>query len=190
MTYWHPLLSHPSNTNSAQTKYSVQANASLLGNRLIISFKVNDPARDIIWPEPDQLMQRDFLWESTCFEVFINHRTHNAYFELNLSPSLAWNLYQFSDYRTPHTIPPQRVREPALLKFEVLDQTVSAEIDLARLHLVGKKLNLGLTAVIQTQNSLEYLALNHPIAQADFHHASGWTLSLSPREEFHDSHGQ
>ncbi|WP_410210552.1 hypothetical protein [Aquirhabdus sp.] len=190
MSYWQPLRPHPLSHHAAQKTYSVHAHASLVDTRLIVCFEVHDPVHEIFWPAPDQFKQCDYLWENTCFEVFINPSAHTRYFELNLSPSLAWNLYQFSDYRTPNTMPPQRVHELALTKFEVSGQTISAEIDLATLNLAKQTLNIGLTAVIKTQHSLEYLALSHSIDQADFHHSGGWTLSLSLHEEFHDSHGQ
>lgn len=181
MTHLHKLTPFSSkNSVLNNTLYSVQACASCNGTRLILQFKVNDPHHQINWQEQQQLEQRDYLWENTCFEAFISTPNHSEYFELNLSPSLAWNLYHFSDYRTPNGMPPRRVLEPALLKFEIEDRLITAEIDLTALKLADQEIKLGLSAVIKTSDSIEYLALHHPKPTADFHDQAGWTIRLLP----------
>ncbi len=190
MTPWLTLRPHPIDAQSTKSAYTIQVHAYVTGTTLSIAFEIHDPLNEIIWPVPKTFEQRDYLWESTCFEAFISIPNQNAYFELNLSPSRAWNLYQFSDYRTPNTMPPPRVQEQALVTFEIVNKTIHAEIDLKLLHLTGRTLLIGLTAVIQTLNTFEYLSLTHPLDHADFHHAGGWTLALSPHEEFNDNHGQ
>lgn len=180
MTRCHPLISCDSDKNIIQNKYSVNAFAFREAAILSIEFQVKDPLQEIHWPEKQKIERQDFLWESTCFEAFISTPNKTKYFELNLSPSLAWNLYRFNDYRTPNDMPPIRMLEPALINFDVKEQKISAEIDLNTLKLADQEITLGLTAVIKTAESLDYLAVHHPKSEADFHDAMGWVIRLLP----------
>lgn len=187
MTHWHVLSPFGSNASAIKTHYSVKASASCNGTNLILQFKVDDPLNQIYWHEQQHLEQRDYLWENTCFEAFISAPDQNTYFELNLSTSLAWNLYQFSNYRTPKTMPPQRVAAAELVKFEVVDKTIYAEIDLTPLKLAHQELQIGLTAVIKTADTTQYLAVHHPKSEADFHDSKGWTIRLLPDAQIPES---
>ena len=46
------------------------------------------------------------FWEQTCFEIFIGVQGEDYYREINLSPSQAWQAYQFEEYRYPEDMPP------------------------------------------------------------------------------------
>lgn len=186
MTRCYPLIPFHSEKKIIQPEYSVNVFAFRQAATLIIKFEVSDPRHEIDWPEKQKLERCDYLWESTCFEAFIGTMNQTEYFELNLSPSLAWNLYRFTDYRTPKDMPPIRVLEPALIKLEVQDQTITVEIDLNALKLANQEITLGLTAVIKTADSLEYLAVHHPKSQADFHDSMGWTIRLLPVAQIHE----
>lgn len=50
------------------------------------------------------LRQTD-LWKKTCFEFFWKEdsSTH-SYFEANFSPSLAWNIFSFQNYRSSNNL--------------------------------------------------------------------------------------
>ena len=184
MTHWLQLVPF----SSQPMNYSVQAKAENLQNKLTLTFELTDPQNQVFWQKKEnQIKRQDFLWESTCFEAFISTPNQTPYFELNLSPSLAWNLYRFTNYRIPNAMPPIRVIEPALIKFEIVDRTMIAEIDLNALQLADQEITLGLTAVIKTANSIEYLAIYHPKSEADFHDARGWTIRLLPKTQFPES---
>lgn len=163
--------------------YSIQAKVERVQNTLRLTFELTDPNNEVIWHPQDEIKRQDFLWENTCFEAFIGTSNSTNYFELNLSPSRAWNLYRFSDYRTPNDIPPIAVTEPALIKFDIENLTISAEVDLNALKLGHQHIKLGLTAVIKTADSLHYFAIQHPVLHADFHDAQGWTIQLLPDDQ-------
>jgi len=163
--------------------YSVQAKVERAQHKLLLTFELSDPNNEVIWHPYDEIKRQDFLWESTCFEVFIGTPSRPNYFELNLSPSRAWNLYRFTDYRTPNDMPPVAVTEPALIKLDVVNHTITAEIDLHTLKLDHQAIKLGLTAVIKTADSLHYFAIQHPVLHADFHDAQGWTIQLLPDDQ-------
>lgn len=180
MTRCYPLIPFRSEKNTVKSSYSVNALAFRKTAILTLQFQVNDPRHEIDWPETQNLERRDYLWENTCFEAFISTPNQSEYFELNLSPSLAWNLYHFTDYRSPNDMPPIPVLEPALIKFEVQDHTITVDIDLNTLKLADQEIKLGLTAVIKTSESLDYLAVHHPKSEADFHDSMGWAIRLLP----------
>lgn len=186
MTRCYPLIPFHSEKKLIQPEYSVNAFAFRQATTLTIKFEVNDPHHEIDWPEKQKSERCDYLWENTCFEAFISSQNQSEYFELNLSPSLAWNLYRFTDYRTPKAMPPLRVLEPALIKFEVQDHLITVDIDLTTLKLADQEVTLGLTAVIKTADSLDYLAVHHPKSQADFHDSMGWTIRLLPVTQIHE----
>ncbi len=160
--------------------YSVQAKVERLQNKLVFTFELIDPQNEVFWQHGNEIKRQDYLWESTCFEAFIGSNDQTNYFELNLAPSLEWNLYRFTHYRTPSAMPPTPVLEPALIKFDVNSQTISAEIDLVALNLADIEIKLGLTAVLKTAETIHYFAIQHPIPHADFHDAMGWTIRLLP----------
>ena len=176
MAHWHPLI--PFSTEPM--RYSVKAKVERAQNKLSLTFELIDPQHELIWQPQSGMTRQDYLWENTCFEAFIGSPDHRNYFELNLSPTRAWNLYRFTDYRTPNIMPPLPVHEPALIKFDVTHNTISAEIDLVALELADMEIKLGLTAVIKTADSLHYFAIQHPVLHADFHDSQGWTIRLLP----------
>ena len=75
---------------------------------LNVGFWLRDPNQSVLWPELVAAHPRqDFLWEQTCFEIFIGVKDEDFYREINLSPSQAWQAYQFEEYRYPEEMPPQ-----------------------------------------------------------------------------------
>ncbi len=62
---------------------------------LNVGYWLRDPNQWIQWPELVASHPRqDFLWEQTCFEIFIGVQGEDFYREINLSPSQAWQAYQ------------------------------------------------------------------------------------------------
>ena len=57
----------------------------------------------------------DYLWQSTCLECFISGTTKNNasqttdYIEINVASNGYHASYYFNDYRTPNTLPPQKL---------------------------------------------------------------------------------
>ncbi|AXI03180.1 DOMON-like domain-containing protein [Aquirhabdus parva] len=174
----------------ASTEFAVEVKVQRIGNLLLLSFSLYDIQQEVFWPEPSQIMRQDFLWESTCFEAFIGSPNRTEYFEFNLSPSLSWNLYQFKNYRSPKTLPPPHANESGVINVQVIDRTLHIILSLGAMNLAEQEIQLGLAAVIKTEDSLHYLALEHPRREPDFHDSRYWTIKLPPYEEFHDSHGQ
>lgn len=125
----------------------------------------------------DTIERRDFLWENHCLECFFNLQNgdDNGYFELNFSPAGFFNLYQFSDYRTPNQLPPIWADGSVCL-------TDTAQTDgLMAYHLTVKLQQnqplhikqISPTAIIYQNGEPIFYAIKHA-NPPDFHHRAFW----------------
>lgn len=176
----------------------VVAAETLLPASVRLVFLVIDPEQQIVWPTTQQIEQshditaqsfemgyarRDYLWQHTCFELFVGIKNKTAYREINLSPAQAWNCYQFEQYRQPAQMPPVPAQDIQLLQLQAQPQKLEAILDLQQFLQTNEcqwdDLVFGLTSVIKLKNNSElYFALNHSTAQPDFHCKRDWTASL------------
>ena len=148
-------------------------------------FWIRDPNQLIQWPEASASNpRRDFLWEQTCFEVFLARADQAAYREFNFSPSGDWATYAFADYRRPGE--PQESERLAPPRLSILQTAgrveLTAELDASALPPGNAALLVGLTAVVESDDLGDgrhsYWALHHPSERPDFHHRAGFTWVL------------
>ena len=130
-------------------------------NILNVGFWLNDPEQSIIWPQIVSAHPReDFLWEKSCFEIFLGVKNQDYYREINLSPSQAWQAYQFEEYRYPEDMPPQAADDIELNQLKRTHYGLNVSVDLtdfmATHKLKWENLFLGLSAVLKTslENSI------------------------------------
>lgn len=107
----------------------VQAAYRCDDHRLEVAFQLSDTSA-VDWSAldseglRDESERMDFLWESSCLEIFLQPVTnvHNfsdldsqlneanrSYVEINVSPAGKWNAYHFDNYRSPDVTPPRRL---------------------------------------------------------------------------------
>ncbi len=113
------------------------------------------------------------LWESTCFEMFIKNSNSDEYLEFNVTSEYTWNVFHFPNKKA-------RLKE----YLEIANLGVSAVNSKDKFCLtcwfsVDKlpsyfwsdgKMNIGLTAVIETkENELSYWAIKHADDKPNFH---------------------
>ncbi len=144
-----------------------------------VSFQLHADASDFIIPafSPAESERKDMLWEHTCFEFFIGQHGEPQYREFNLSPSGAWNVYRFRDYR-------EGMKEENLIKTLPFNVESSSEGDLKidikiDLNLIqgskDKDIETGFSAVLENKDMTKsYWALSHPKNTPDFHAREGW----------------
>lgn len=146
---------------------------------LSLEYTISGNLDSIRWPVSAKPGKNTNLWQHTCFECFISAENCSEYWEYNFSPAQQWDIQCFSSYREAKELTPEKPLPPQL----VLDQRP----DLARLHVViplsadmsKQKLELGITAVIETQDQqLNYFALTHKAQRPDFHRRDSFTLKL------------
>ena len=168
--------------NRPESELSVQVEIEQLTAQCWqLMYQLNDPQQQIVWPEAQTVLSRqDYLWESTCFELFVQAVVSSEYLELNFSPTLQWNAYSFDEYRRPAQMPPRRDDRLKVQSLDVDTHTrqLVAVIDLSECFVAGQALQVGLTCVLKDQaGQCSYWALQHG-GQPDFHRASDWLVQV------------
>src|SRR5258708_7341212 len=97
-THAEVLVPHSSRGDSFVRALRVHVRAGKAGI-LEIMFALHGDLARLRLPPFTALRCADRLWEHSCFEVFIAGKGSPAYCEFNFSPSGAWAVYAFSDYR-------------------------------------------------------------------------------------------
>lgn len=162
----------------------LDAHAKWNGLLLDLQFSVDHPSLVAnLTDQSSSSQRRDELWKTTCFECFLStEKMRPSYFEVNLSPSGDWAIYEFSAYRQGMKNAPVSVG--SLKTSERETTTWSYRLDLsAEERLRNETLLLSLCAVIEPkQGPISYWSLTHRQAKPDFHHPEHFVHVLSPKE--------
>jgi hypothetical protein len=168
------LTPHPDNPSTAVT--SVEVELITCPDDLLISYFVTG-SEDLIVPEWAAAERRDGLWETTCFEAFLQPDGGESYFEFNFSPSTEWAAYRFERYREGRTNLSLPVEPFSRRGDEPSDPLL--EVDLEMSELPNLPLRLGLSAVIEERGGRKsYWALAHAPGKPDFHHPDCFRLEV------------
>lgn len=172
----YPLIAHP-----AKAPLAVRSVEARVGNDdphwLQLRWRI-DGSAGLVLPKPAGRRRRDGLWQTTCFELFLRPDGDEAYCEFNLSPSEAWNAYDFEGYRMGMR---ERVAERAPIltmrpgtSFAIFDAAIPRSL------LPAPPQTMALTAVIEeTGGHRTYWSIAHPAGDApDFHHAACFAARL------------
>jgi len=166
---------------------NLNTSIEIVDNLIILSYSISSDISDIIIPAislappkggaETQLGKRmDDLWKTTCFEVFLASKTKKSYIELNLSPSLDYNIYSFSGNRLGmkeeeslkivnierevKEMPNIKGNNSFSLKFTIISNNTISINDLL----------INISSVIKYSNgNSSYYAINHGENKADFH---------------------
>ncbi len=160
---------------------SISGRITRQNNILTIHYSVTGNTEIILFPEiSSNPTRKDDLWRATCFEFFVAIPDGDQYWEFNMSPSGDWNIYHMDAYRQ---VGLREVSSMQRLQFSVRKDaacvSVETNVDLNAILDDEKPIQVGITAVIQTQDGHEtYWALTHPGSQADFHLRESFLLRL------------
>jgi len=124
--------------------------------------------------------RKDDLWQATCFEFFLAIKDLPGYWEFNMSPSSEWNVYVMDAYRRIGFREELSIQQ---LPFEFKQKdnafALAISVDLTPFLHSEQKIQLGITAILQTKDGTEtYWALTHPGTQADFHLRESFVIEL------------
>ncbi|MFA5137740.1 MAG: DOMON-like domain-containing protein [Elusimicrobiota bacterium] len=157
-------------------RLKLRAAASFHKEELLLRYTLTGDIERVLLPALKRSRPRkDGLWKSTCFEAFLSPETGPGYWELNFSPSGAWNAYRFDGYRQgmregPVALPPRIRTTRAKTEF-----TFTARIALPALRAV----KAGLTSVLAIRDgTTTYWSLAHPAPKPDFHDPKGWLPTI------------
>ena len=155
---------------------SVEIMYSQTDGDLLLTYIVSG-AEHVKLPEWVSQHRCDRLWETTCFELFVQQEGLEPYFEFNFSPSTQWSAYRFDRYR-------EGMRDFPLVHDPRIDRGMAdvgyvIEVDFDLAPFANTSLRLGLSAVIEEKDGTKsYWALAHTQGQPDFHHKDCFALTL------------
>lgn len=172
---------HPFESNTETQAIRLSVNVVRSNDTLACRFELIDPQKLIQVPEvKSQPIRSKGLWKSTCFEVFWKDVKQSSYWELNVSPSLDWNVYSFQSYRSD--------AEKEDLLFKSIDRSIEKEnqsegrlilnlnINLDHSSSKFQELAISCTAVLEHVSGIKsYWAFKHASPKPDFHHVESFT---------------
>jgi hypothetical protein len=151
---------------------TVEGDIQIIDGKIDLKFEWSDPKEQLELPDDLELERADELWKHTCFEAFLQPEGSNRYYEINISTSGAWNVYEFQDYRRPQ--PPIATEKANLLSFHLEENAFEAFFDFQDSSHVWR---CSLTAVIELKDKKKhYFALEHFGDRPDFHLAESFKL--------------
>ena len=170
----HELHCHPDTPSAAVDRIDV-AIARPEPGTLALRYTVSGRIASIRVAPPSDPVRTDELWQTTCFEAFVESAPGAGYYEFNLSPSSKWAAYHFTNYREGMAL--AELAPPAIITGA---NATHIDIDaLIYLPPSEEAWQIALTAVIEETNGAKsYWALKHPPGKPDFHHADGFVLEL------------
>ncbi len=137
-------------------------------------FRLKGAIAAIIVPGAKPPARTDFLWKTTCFEVFWQPVGGSSYREFNLSPSSQWAAYDFDDVR-------QNGRDGAVDAIAIACSHTDNELAL-RASIAADlpdPARVGLSAVIEcADGALQFWALAFAPGKPDFHQEACRTMAV------------
>ncbi len=149
-------------------------------DKLRLGFRLDGDISRVRLPSVGTPAQDAELWRHTCFEAFLSIDGESAYHEFNFAPSGQWQAYRFRGYRDGGPLSDDTISSDLLIRSTASDFELEAAIRLGALskNHTNAPLRVGLSAVIEEDESYSYWALYHPSDRPDFHDARGFTLLL------------
>lgn len=174
----HSLVAHPDFAPILVREVNVRITPD--GDWLRLRWRIEGAYKLIVPPFAGK-GRADGLWQTTCFELFLQVPGEAGYTELNLSPSERWNAYDFTGYREgmverplPHE-PTCTMRKGEALA--IFDAAVPASA------LPPAPWQFNMTAVIGEEGGIKsFWALAHPAGKPDFHDAGCFLGELAAAE--------
>ena len=175
----HPFISVSQNTPNIRLTGCI----SRASQTIAICYELSGEFASLDWPAfAEHPERRNFLWEKTCFELFVKKKDSKGYWEINLSPAGHWNIFWFDVYRKGMR-EEMEIAAP-IIHVDVDDnhpgvRKVSTDIHLEGIITAGQPIRVAVSAIIKTiRGKIYYWALTHPGPGPDFHHREGFLLKL------------
>ena len=149
------------------------------GSIMTIQFRVIGAIDRLKIPLVSDMPQRlTGLWETTCFECFFGAVGQEQYWEINLSPSGDWNVFQLDGYREPLRAEQAIETLPFWVKRDGDRITIEMTLDIQKLGLCRDTIELSVTSVLQeTTGDISYWAFAHTGVEPDFHLRNSFVIS-------------
>jgi hypothetical protein len=173
----YDLWVHPAEPNRAIDAVSVGIERPI-ADRLLLTYRVAGRIEDIVIPPARHPLRRDRLWESTCFELFLQSADTSAYFEFNFSPSGEWAAYGLEAYRAGMA----QAAVPAAPAMTLSSGPGEMIVEVAlSLWPTPEPWRLGIGVIIEEKiGSKSYWAITHKASVPDFHRADCFVGEVPP----------
>lgn len=161
---------------------TIAGRISRQNNLLALHYSLTGDVDCIMLPPPAMKpSRRHELWKATCFEFFLARKDQPQYWEVNLSPSGDWNMYQMDAYRRIGFREESRIQQLQVQARKENERfTLDTAADLNPIFSQDEPVEASITAIIQSINGTEtYWALTHTGPQADFHLRQSFILELA-----------
>ena len=146
----------------------------LADGRSMLRYRV-DGCRQLYVPEFAGVGRADGLWQTTCFELFLQ-TPDGGYREFNFSPSQRWAAYAFPAYRERSGNCEEIA--PPVIASQRGDKIFTCTVFLDR-NCLQVATRAGLSAVIEEiDGHKSFWALAHPEGEPDFHDPACFALEL------------
>ena len=159
----HSLVLHPE--CAAGPIRSVTASLSPTDEGCVAEFRLHGDISQVKVPEQAIPVREDFLWKTTCFEIFWQPDGGQWYREFNLSPSSKWACYDFDDFRlNSRDGSVQAIAVASCYSDEelVLRASVASEL--------RDPAQIALNAIVEdTEGNIQFWALAFPDGKPEFH---------------------
>jgi hypothetical protein len=129
------------------------------------AFRLEGHIPAILVPEPAVPERMDFLWKTTCFEIFWQPLGGTFYREFNLSPSGRWAAYDFDAFREgARDAPVDAIAVACAYTTEGLELRASIAAELP------DPAQVALNAIVEhPDGSIQFWALAFPPGKPEFH---------------------
>lgn len=123
--------------------------------------------------------RQDELWQQTCFELFYGIQGSPKYWEVNITPSGAWNVYAFSSSRTGMR-QEEKIKNVASTIYKSSDSIIlHCSFDIDKILPKHCIIDVGVSCVVAFKNCEKgYWALAHNKDVPDFHDRSAFLLHI------------
>ena len=147
---------------------TVSSILNTIGRKLTLTFTVKGDLQNYTFPKEQTIKRANELWKATCFELFLANSKKDEYYELNFSPSLAWNFYYLKYYRA-EVQEVEIVAEPTV---QIREDKNSYSIELTLEGFDFERFDsCNLTAIFLTQEGERTFWSIQPMKESpDFHH--------------------
>jgi hypothetical protein len=162
-----PVTTYSLQPFSPNSLISIVGTVDRQGQYLQIAYELCGDLTAVRLPEAITPVRKLGLWEETCFEFFLGIPIMRSYWEFNLAPSGAWNVFRLTDYRSGLTEELAYELMPVQVMRSADRLTLAVKVDLGLLRVDGP-IVLSLAAVVQ-QDDYSYWATRHSGLEPDFH---------------------
>lgn len=144
---------------------SVSADLGPAAEGCTAEFRLHGDTSAIKIPAQATPVREDFLWKTTCFEIFWQPDGGQWYREFNLSPSSKWACYDFDDFRL-------NSRDGAVEAIAVASSHSAEELVL-RASIASElrdPAQVALNAIVEDlEGNIQFWALAFPDGKPEFH---------------------